>query len=114
MSAGTGGGKPPPPSPDLDRTALSRSGTLARRMQEIALGLLREHEADHALPTNLRFLFYEASSRGHVRKSEKGESRRGPRLRRCWRLASAASCTSVTPISRAIKSRPTPAAFWNA
>jgi hypothetical protein len=46
-------------------------------MEEHALVLLREHEADGALPTNGRFLFYEAKTRGYVRKSERGESRRG-------------------------------------
>jgi hypothetical protein len=50
-------------------TELSRSGTFARRMQDAALALLHEHEADGQLPTNGRFLFYEAEGRGLVRRS---------------------------------------------
>ncbi|MDP9264779.1 MAG: hypothetical protein M3O91_01480 [Chloroflexota bacterium] len=48
------------------------------RLQRIVLALLREHEGtDNGLPTNPRFVFYELEFRGVVRKSRKGESRRG-------------------------------------
>jgi hypothetical protein len=56
---------------------MSRPGTLARRMQDAVLQVLREHEADGMLPTNLRFVFYELETRGLVRKSREGEPRRG-------------------------------------
>jgi hypothetical protein len=58
-------------------TLLSRSGTLARRMQDGALAILRRHEAAGEIPTNGRFVFYEAEGQGLVRKSRQGESRRG-------------------------------------
>ena len=47
------------------------------RMQRIVLDLLNEHRDSHALPTTVRFLFYELETRGVVRKSQQGESRRG-------------------------------------
>jgi hypothetical protein len=57
--------------------ALSRPGTLARRMQDAVLGVLSEHEANGEIPTSGRFVFYELEGRGIVRKSQRGESRRG-------------------------------------
>jgi hypothetical protein len=38
---------------------LSKPHTKAGRIQRACLELIREHEADGALPTSVRFLFYE-------------------------------------------------------
>jgi hypothetical protein len=56
---------------------LSRPGTGKNRMQHLVLQLLRDHQAAGELPTSGRFTFYELEGQGHVRKSRKGESRRG-------------------------------------
>jgi hypothetical protein len=46
-------------------------------MQDAALAVLLDHQRDGEIPTNGRFVFYELEGQGVVRKSEKGESRRG-------------------------------------
>ena len=43
---------------------LSKEGTKAGRLQRACPDLLREHEEDGALPTSIRFLFYELLDRG--------------------------------------------------
>ena len=48
---------------------LSKPNTKAGRLQRACLDLLLEHEADGALPTSIRFLFYELVSRGIVPKA---------------------------------------------
>ena len=48
--------------------ALSAPGTKAGRLQRACLELLAEHEADGAIPTGIRFLFYELESRGVIPK----------------------------------------------
>ncbi len=57
---------------------LSKPGTKARRYQRACLELLREHEADGALPTSIRFLFYELVSREVVPKAYPAERKRTP------------------------------------
>jgi hypothetical protein len=47
------------------------------RLQRMVLELLHEHQAADELPTSARFVFYELEGRGLVRKSSRGESRRG-------------------------------------
>jgi len=47
---------------------LSKPGTKAGRVQRACLALLREHEADGALPTSIRFLFYELTDRSVIPK----------------------------------------------
>jgi hypothetical protein len=47
---------------------LSAPSTKKGRLQRACLGLLREHEADGALPTSIRFLFYELEGRGIIPK----------------------------------------------
>ena len=47
---------------------LSKETTKAGRLQRACLVLLREHEADGALPTSIRFLFYELLDRGVIPK----------------------------------------------
>jgi len=47
---------------------LSKPGTKAGRYQRACLELLREHEVDGAIPTSIRFLFYELFDRGVVPK----------------------------------------------
>ena len=65
---------------DLD--GLSKPNTKAGRLQRACLELLREHEADDAIPTSGRFLFYELVDRGVVpktnRKPDGSEARRTP------------------------------------
>jgi hypothetical protein len=57
---------------------LSAPHTKAGRLQRACLDLLREHEADGALPTSIRFLFYELVSRGVVPKAYSAERTRTP------------------------------------
>src|SRR5262245_20637257 len=47
---------------------LSRPDTKSGRLQRACLELLREHERNGELPTNGRFIFYEAEQRGVVPK----------------------------------------------
>jgi hypothetical protein len=47
---------------------LSKPHTKKGRLQRACLALLREHEADGALPTSIRFLFYELEGRGIIPK----------------------------------------------
>src|SRR5215218_5087214 len=47
---------------------LSKPGTKAGRLQRACRALLREHEADGAIPTSIRFLFYELLDRGVIPK----------------------------------------------
>jgi hypothetical protein len=47
---------------------LSAPHTKKGRLQRLCLELLREHEADGALPTSIRFLFYELEGRGLIPK----------------------------------------------
>lgn len=63
------------PDDVVDR--LSGPTTGKGRMQRIALGALLAHRDADELPTSGRFIFYELEQRGHVRKSRRGESRRG-------------------------------------
>lgn len=48
---------------------LSVSHTKKGRLQRACLELLREHEADGALPTSIRFLFYELTDRDVIPKA---------------------------------------------
>lgn len=48
---------------------LSKESTKKGRLQRACLALLREHEADGALPTSIRFLFYELLDRGVIPKA---------------------------------------------
>jgi hypothetical protein len=48
---------------------LSRHNTKAGRLQRACLALLLEHQADGALPTSGRFLFYELEQRGVIPKA---------------------------------------------
>ncbi len=61
---------------------LSKEGTKAGRLQRACLALLREHEDDGALPTSIRFLFYELLDRGVIpkvyRKPDGTERKRTP------------------------------------
>jgi hypothetical protein len=52
---------------------LSRQNTKAGRLQRACLDLICEHEADWALPTSGRFLFYELVSRGAIPKTYPGK-----------------------------------------
>jgi hypothetical protein len=56
---------------------LSAPDSAKGRMQRIVLDVLRSHDAKDELPTSGRFVFYELEGRGLVRKSSRGESRRG-------------------------------------
>ncbi len=47
---------------------LSGPDTKKGRLQRACLALLREHEADGALPTSGRFVFYELVDRGIIPK----------------------------------------------
>jgi hypothetical protein len=51
---------------------LSAETTKKGRLQRACLDLLHEHEADGALPTSIRFLFYELLDRGVVPKAYRG------------------------------------------
>jgi hypothetical protein len=51
---------------------LSAENTKAGRLQRACLALLGEHEADGAIPTSIRFLFYELVSRGDIPKDYRG------------------------------------------
>jgi hypothetical protein len=57
---------------------LSAPHTKAGRLQRACLDLLNEHKADGALPTSLRFLFYELLDRGVIPKSYGATARRTP------------------------------------
>jgi hypothetical protein len=61
----------------LEAMLLSRPDSGKGRMQRLVLQLLLDHEAAGEIPTNGRFVFYELEGQGHVRKSNKGEPRRG-------------------------------------
>jgi hypothetical protein len=54
---------------------LSAESTKKGRLQRACLKLLYEHEADGALPTSIRFLFYELLDRGVVPKAYPGKTR---------------------------------------
>jgi hypothetical protein len=43
-----------------------------QRMRELLLALREEHERDGALPTSVRFLFYELVQRGQIPRKAKG------------------------------------------
>ena len=62
--------------------ALSASHTKKGRLQRAALALLREHGEAGAIPTSIRFLFYEAVQRGIVSKEQRPAERPGERPRR--------------------------------
>jgi hypothetical protein len=71
---------------------LSRPTSKAGRLQRACLTLLREHEADGALPTSGRFIYYELVGRGVVSKQQSRKNGRGAdqdvadallRLRQC-------------------------------
>jgi hypothetical protein len=47
---------------------LSKPGTKAGRLQRACLALLYEHEEQGAIPTSIRFLFYELLDRGVIPK----------------------------------------------
>ncbi len=51
---------------------LSAETTKKGRLQRACLDLLHEHEADGALPSSIRFLFYELLDRGVVPKAYRG------------------------------------------
>lgn len=61
---------------------LSAAHTKRGRLQRACLELLHEHEADDAIPTSIRFLFYELLDRGVIpksyRKPDGTEARRTP------------------------------------
>jgi hypothetical protein len=44
-------------------------------LRDLLIGLLREHEADGALPTSARSLFYELVQRGQISKQQTGARR---------------------------------------
>lgn len=56
-------------------TGLSAPGTAKGRMQRQVLAVLREHQAAGALPTSVRFVFYELVQRGLVSKRPTGARR---------------------------------------
>ena len=60
-----------------DDARLSRPNTARGRMQRLVLQVQLEYEAAGELPTSGRFVFYEMETAGLVRKSSRGESRRG-------------------------------------
>jgi hypothetical protein len=47
-----------------------------QHMRELLLDLMQEHERDGALPTSVRFLFYELVQRGQIPKKAKGRTDR--------------------------------------
>src|SRR5215213_11621372 len=58
---------------------LSKPGTKAGGLQRACLALLREHEAAGAIPTSIRFLFYELLDRDVIPKvyrDENGEKKK--------------------------------------
>jgi hypothetical protein len=57
---------------------LSKPHTEKGRLQRACLALLREHQADGALPTSIRFVFYELVSREEVPKAYPAGKRRTP------------------------------------
>ena len=61
---------------------LSAETTKAGRLQRACLNLLREHDADGAIPTSIRFLFYELLDRRVIpkvyRKPDGTERKRTP------------------------------------
>jgi hypothetical protein len=54
---------------------LSPERTKRDRLQRAALDTLMEHEARDALPTSIRFLFYELEQKGIVSKTKAGARR---------------------------------------
>jgi hypothetical protein len=55
-------------------TRLSKPGTKAGRLQRACLALLYEHEEQGAIPTSIRFLFYELLDRGVIPKVYRDEN----------------------------------------
>jgi len=51
---------------------LSRPASDKGKLQRACLALMAEHERDGAIPTSIRFLFYELVQRGVVPKSRAG------------------------------------------
>lgn len=59
-------------------SGLSAEHTKAGRLQRACLKLLSEHEADGAVPTSIRFLFYELLDRRVIPKSYGPQAKRTP------------------------------------
>jgi hypothetical protein len=59
---------------------LSAPNTKKGRLQRACLALLNEHERDEAIPTSIRFLFYELVGRGVIPKSYPGKRQPGQDL----------------------------------
>jgi hypothetical protein len=59
-------------------------GEKVRRTRQVVLDLLREHERDGAIPTNLRFVFYELEQRGLATKPYPDDTRRNRRRSIGW------------------------------
>jgi hypothetical protein len=55
--------------PEEELSKLSKEGTKAGQLQRACLEVLYEHEADGALPTSGRFVFYELEGRGIIPKA---------------------------------------------
>jgi hypothetical protein len=58
-----------------DDLRYSKPGSKKGDLRRAAHALLREHKRDRALPTSIRFLFYEAEQRGIVSKKRTGKRR---------------------------------------
>jgi hypothetical protein len=63
---------------------LSPPDTKAGRTQRVVLDLLRQHEADGALPTAGRFVFYELEQQGLAVKPDPDDQRRNRRRSHGW------------------------------
>jgi hypothetical protein len=50
---------------------LSDPGSAKGRLQRAALRVMCEHQRDRALPTSIRFVFYELEQRGEASKRER-------------------------------------------
>jgi hypothetical protein len=68
----------------MEARANADNGSKAVRTREVCLELLREHEAENALPTTGRFAFYELEQRGLAVKPDRDGPRKGMRRSLGW------------------------------
>ena len=67
-----------------ERRGLAAAHTKKGRGQRAILDLLNEHEADGAIPTNGRFVYYELEQRGLARKAAHDDRRPNTRRSKGW------------------------------
>ena len=90
----------------VDGARLSAPSSKAGQLQRACLALLKQHERDDAIPTNVTFLFYELEQQGVVPKAyrDAGGNKR-PRTQRLDDQDEAATVPCPLPVSGAAYAR---------